>query len=1340
MTNANHPLSRTHLHTAFHRLMPRLSAGMRRLAEQLLELIGEDGSAPVQQLHTQLFPATDNTKTASAQLGNLLKALARAAEESGLVLGHQFEGSKQGTTAGRKLRFLGPPPLLLAETETLNAIEPEQRIQGQLADVLVQEHKVVLLTFNKHEFEAVRKLFWNKPSAQPSLVQLPLPGRPAISLDELGSLGNMRIFHHHSRQGNRESQRASADIQAALQPRAIVAVGIAFGINEKKQNLADVLVSKFIVDYELGKVHDDGKITLRGARPPASRAWVRALEQLDTRANAGIDKTTWPRLHFGGVLSGEKLVDHRDYRDQLGQLSGQDDIVGGEMEAAGVQTALDGTGTDWLVVKAICDWGDGNKSQDKERRQQQAADNAAQVVHALIASGTVYPEPASPTPDTPRPRLTPAGELMRRTRLPERDGDCPPYQPNHATHINLDSFDELADKRGRGVLGESEKASLVAFDDILQWATDANGPPLYALLGEYGMGKTTTSQRVFEHLRQQHAAGELARPALYFDLRKVERLVSASAVSPGAVPGLQETVEDCLKNGYLSDGLQAPSYADVLATVDQGAVVIFDGLDEVLSRIQDKQGLTFTANLLRVLPDAQARRAPSATAPPPKVLLSCRSQFFRTLREQSNHLTGEHRGAQPARQYRAVVLRPFTEEQIRQYLQAALPSTDVNELMARIASIHNLTELSQRPFTLKLISRFLPQIERWQAAGRTVTGATLYREVAREWLIRDREKQSFQPEDKERLAAALAAHLWQKNLRGLNAPALETWLGEWLTTQSTSADYQDIPRALLQQDLRNATFLRRVDDGDSSRFEFAHSSLQEFFLAEHLAAAVRQAAAESTPSQTQAAFFAAWAGPSISGETLDFLAQILSEHTDPAAWVAVLNRWRTSYRAQASELLLRYALQAPPSAPRPLLAGFDLRGAALRDWAFGEGDETDTTPLLPMQGVRLQGADLRGTRWRRVRLDDADVGHARLDQAVFQACSLRDSRWADAQLTGTVFRDCALAGSQLSSAQAYRAQFSGCTGVPDAVAQPADPATWLAPPTHPLAPSAPSGRLQWLSGHSGAVTAVAFSPNGQRIASASDDSTLCLWGASSGECLITFSVRQHSVSAVAFSPNGQRIASASHDRTLRLWDASSGECLITFSGHQLPVTAVAFSPNGQRIASASHDNTLRLWDALSGECLLTFSGHQDWITAVAFSPNGQRIASASDDSTLRLWDASSGECLLTFSGHQGWVNAVAFSPNGQRIASASRDGTLRLWDADSGRCLRSHWASDWADCAGHAVWSPPGAEAEHPEGRLISASGDAWRVLGWQVWDHPSAPGQWTRLPLGPYPTSPVNS
>ncbi|MEG4800580.1 NACHT domain-containing protein [Microcoleus sp. ARI1-B5] len=218
---------------------------------------------------------------------------------------------------------------------------------------------------------------------------------------------------------------------------------------------------------------------------------------------------------------------------------------------------------------------------------------------------------------------------------------------------------------------------------------------------------------------------------------------------------------------------------------------------------------------------------------------------------------------------------------------------------------------------------------------------------------------------------------------------------------------------------------------------------------------------------------------------------------------------------------------------------------------------------------------------------------------------------------------------------------------------------------------ADSGReILTCKGHKNRVTSVAFSPSGEMLVSGSYDCTVRLWDIRTCECLQVFQGHSETVFSVSFNSSGDMLASGSFDKTVRLWDICKRECFQILRGHTSLVKSVTFSPDGEKLASGSGDKTVRLWDVRTGECLQILPGIKGLVRSVAFSPGGQILASGGDDNTVKLWNISTGECLRILEGHIFTINSISFSPSSEIIATGSNDKTVRLWDIMTGECLQ----------------------------------------------------------------------
>ncbi|MDJ0728062.1 MAG: WD40 repeat domain-containing protein, partial [Prochloraceae cyanobacterium] len=175
------------------------------------------------------------------------------------------------------------------------------------------------------------------------------------------------------------------------------------------------------------------------------------------------------------------------------------------------------------------------------------------------------------------------------------------------------------------------------------------------------------------------------------------------------------------------------------------------------------------------------------------------------------------------------------------------------------------------------------------------------------------------------------------------------------------------------------------------------------------------------------------------------------------------------------------------------------------------------------------------------------------------------------------------------------------------------------------------------------------------------DGTVRLWDLT-GKELAVLQGHTDYVESVAFSPDGEKIASASEDGTVRLWDLTGKE-LAVLQGHTDYVESVAFSPDGEKIASASYDKTVRLWD-LTGKELAVLKGHTSFVNSVAFSPDGEKIASASEDRTVRLW-IGDWENLLARACNKLRYNSILLEPLTDEDAKNAGEACLNLGDINT---------------------------------------------------------------------------
>ena len=868
-----------------------------------------------------------------------------------------------------------------------------------------------------------------------------------------------------------------------------------------------------------------------------------------------------------------------------------------------------------------------SQAQDAGRTaEQDFANNVLGMIERELTNRQAYAH-------TSEPRLTPdeiAEELSAHARL-QLTAEAVPARAKR------ELFEQTQGRNGEEGIGPEPFADITdVVKHLVTWACESTGDSsrLCALLGDLGTGKTTSAILLTRKLLERRKFGEQVPLPFYFDLRDLSPTGLADF-------GLR-TVLTHLLSASTKSAVMVDDMLDAIRS--EPALVVFDGLDEALVHLSPGDGQRLTRSLLEVL----TLNVPNSGAEPPgtHLLLSCRTQYFRTMNDEAFFANGEESERTHGKDYLVLTMLPFDEDQIREYLRRNIPEANTDRLLETIRSVHNLRELASQPVLLNMIRQVLLTIDEDLSFGQQVRSVDLYERFVNKWLRRDDGKHSLIPRHKIQLMTHLAWQIWRSGSRTWTADQMEDWLIEFLHTHpDMELHYQGRMPDQWKQDFRTATFLaRRGDD-----FSFAHSSLLEYFLAKRLA--------DSLEAESEDEALEAWDITRPSDETFAFFAELI-DRLSPAMRrrvLARLERLGGHASATARTNVFAYTLRAlEKGTPHPRPDALNLSDSDLRGWTIG----SEKTPLI-LAGVSLRSARLDDARIRHARLDYIDAVGASMRRTLFEHCTLTRANLDDADLASTVFRHCDIKGASLDKATRYRTQLLHTTGCHQQLSD------VMTAPLTKHDPLRILPKAQILGGHSKYVTTVTWSPDGTHILTGSGDGTARIWDTTTGDNTLTLTINSV-INAIAWSPDGRHILTGG-DGTAHIWNATTGDNTLTLTHTLIPahwVTAVAWSPDGHHILTASTDRTAHIWNATTGDNTLTLT-HTNSVTAVAWSPDGRYILTGTRGGTAHIWDSRTGDNTLTLTTNS-IIEAIAWSDDGRYILTGTHDSMAHVWDATTG--------------------------------------------------------------------------
>lgn len=795
------------------------------------------------------------------------------------------------------------------------------------------------------------------------------------------------------------------------------------------------------------------------------------------------------------------------------------------------------------------------------------------------------------------------------------------------THINWHDEDWFIRPN---VTTDKTNQRLQALTYLGKWLGDAHSNHL-VLLGDVGTGKSTLLRFLAYNLGKSFQGDPLRHPApVLIPLSEVRKELS---------------LEGIVINHFSRHGVPSISYPRFEHLLRLGKVVLlFDAFDEMADRVRWE----VTRSNFREIGRAAEQRG--------KVILTCRTHYFKDRNEQAKLIEkGLHLSEVETELYRElkqqlgsdlIYLQTFEVEQIKAYLAKARPQT-AEEDWRKIEAIYNLKELAQRPLLLEMIISSLPRI----GGGYTVNASNLYTVYTNIWIEReDKKGRILDKRTKHELMLELAWRMWYEEREAIHYRQLAGFVEKLVDDKLI--EFGDEKAEDIASEMQAASFLIRDEVGN---FSFAHRSFLEYFLAYKLFINLTTSATPNINLPLNTRRF--------DRKVIYFLT-LLDEFDQVCPILQKILKGQYSPRVSENALQILYWSGrirsgveediGNPEELKNLLAhripsSAQLAGADLQE--------------ITLEAIDLTGADLTGADLSRGNLNYAELHNARFRRARLNGAKLEKASALNVDFLGADLTDASFIGAKLDQSAFAGAIFRRAIFKDASLVKVSDLPVSKDLNTELLTPVVQRR-------HVAGVKSIAYSPNGELLASGGKDGLVIIHRVIDGRVLRTLVGHSAAVNSVQFSPDGKTVASGSWDNSVRLWDTTSGELLRSFKKHDAGVNSVDFSPDGTVIADGSGDKRVKLYLIKTDKVLRTISRWNTWVMSVQFSPDGAMLAVGNWDSHIRLCVAATGKLIRTLQGHAAAVMSVEFSPNGKVLASGGEDGIVRLWDVNRGSSLQ----------------------------------------------------------------------